>query len=76
MNPIETKSTPEGFLDLTGTRQFAGNPGVSTLYKWMSEGAFPKPYTTGPNRRGWKISDLTAWRDSLPQAEYRTKAAT
>lgn len=71
----EAKSIPDGFLDLTDTRQFAGNPGTSTVYKWMSDGVFPRPYQIGANRRAWKISDLTAWRDSLPQVEYRTKAA-
>lgn len=71
----EQKPTPEGFLDIDSTRHFAGNPGVSTLYKWMSDGQFPKPYPIGANRRGWKISELTAWRDSLEQVEYRTKEA-
>jgi predicted DNA-binding transcriptional regulator AlpA len=75
MDDPDNKQFPAGFLDLKTTRQFAGNPGISTLYKWMSNGTFPKPYTTGANRRGWKVSDLTAWRDALPKAEYRTKVA-
>lgn len=75
MNTTETKPTPDGFLDLEGTRKFAANPGVSTLYKWMGDGLFPKPYPIGANRRAWKISDLEQWRDSLQQVEYRTKAA-
>lgn len=70
----ETKPTPDGFLDLEDTRKFAGNPGTSTVYKWMSDGVFPRPYPIG-GRRAWKISDLTAWRDSLKQVEYRTKVA-
>lgn len=70
-----TKSTPNGFVDLTTAREFAGNPGVSTLYAWMAAKTFPRAYAIGANRRGWKICELEAWRDSRPQAEYRTKEA-
>ncbi len=71
----ETSLVTDGFLNLEDTRKFAGNPGVSTIYKWMSDGTFPKPYPIGANRRGWKTSELLAWRDSLQQVEYRTKEA-
>lgn len=72
---IEIRTTPDGFVDLSAARTFAGNPGVSTVYAWMAAKTFPRPYAIGANRRGWKISELEAWRDSCPQAEYRTKGA-
>ena len=72
----ETKPTPDGFVDLHTARAFAGNPGVSTVYAWMAAKTFPRPYAIGANRRGWKIRELEAWRDSRPQAAYRTKEAT
>ena len=71
----ETSLVTDGFLNLEDTRKFAGNPGVSTIYKWMSDGTFPKPYPIGANRRGWKVSELIAWRDALQPVEYRTKEA-
>jgi len=71
----DKSQSPDGFLNLEATREFAGSPGVSTLYKWMSEGTFPKPYPIGANRRGWKVCELIAWRDALQPVEYRTKEA-
>lgn len=71
----ENQQAPVGFIDLTPTRQFAGNPGVSTLYAWMAAGDFPRPYCIGANRRAWKISELEAWRDTRPRVEYRSKQA-
>lgn len=70
-----TDATISGLLDAKRTREFAGNVGLSTLYFWMAKGHFPKPLKCGANRVAWRLADLEAWRDSLPQAEYRAKDA-
>lgn len=33
----------------------------STLYRWISEGKFPKPIKIGPRRTAFKMSDITAF---------------
>ena len=73
----ETKATPDGFADQREARQTMGNVGLSTLYAGMAEQPprYPRPYRIGANRVGWKRSELRAWCDSRPQAEYRPKAA-
>lgn len=64
-----------GLLNAKRTREFAGGAGLSTLYVWMARGEFPKPVRIGANRVAWRLSDLEAWRDSRPEATYRTKEA-
>jgi predicted DNA-binding transcriptional regulator AlpA len=70
-----TNAVIDGLFNVKRTRQFAGEIGTATLYKWMNEGTFPKPIKIGANRVAWRLSDLEAWRDSLPTAEYRTSKA-
>ena len=68
-------TTITALLNAKRTRQFAGEIGTATLYKWMSDGTFPRPIKIGANRVAWRMADLEEWRDSRPQAEYRAKAA-
>lgn len=35
----------------------------STLYKLLSEGAFPEPVRLGPRTVRWNVDELVAWRD-------------
>ena len=54
------------------TRQFAGNPSRSTLWRWCREGRFPPPEWIGPNRRGWRRRLLREWaRDPKGWSERR-----
>ncbi len=39
-----------------------------TIYRLMSEGAFPKSLKLGKNSIGWKLSTIQAWMDSLESA--------
>ena len=59
------KTTPDTRLlrlpqvvELTGLRR-------STIYKRISEGSFPRPYSLGGRAVAWKDSDIKAWQDSL-----------
>jgi predicted DNA-binding transcriptional regulator AlpA len=70
-----TNAIINGLFNVKRTRQFAGEIGTATLYKWMSEGSFPKPIRIGANRVAWRLSDLEAWRDSRPTAQYRSREA-
>jgi predicted DNA-binding transcriptional regulator AlpA len=70
-----TNEIINGLFNVKRTRQFAGEIGTATLYKWMSEGSFPKPIRIGANRVAWRLSDLEAWRDSRPRAQYRSREA-
>lgn len=70
-----TDTVSDPLLNQERTRDFAGGVGLSTVYLWMAKGEFPKPVKIGANRVAWRLSDLEAWRDSRPIAEYRTKEA-
>lgn len=34
--------------------------GRSTLWRWVAEGAFPKPVKVGPRATRWRLADLEA----------------
>jgi prophage regulatory protein len=36
-------------------------PSKPTLWRWISEGKFPKPIALGPQVRAFKRSDIDAW---------------
>lgn len=38
----------------------------STIYKYMSEGQFPKPIRLGPRAVGWRDSDIEDWIAARP----------
>lgn len=45
----------------------------STLYRWISEGNFPKPIKIGPRRTAFKVSDIQNWLDKQEvQSETET----
>lgn len=39
----------------------------STLYKYVSQGNFPRQRRLGPGRVGWLASDVRNWIASLPE---------
>jgi predicted DNA-binding transcriptional regulator AlpA len=67
----------DGFANQREARQILGNIGLSTLYAGMAEEPprYPRGYRLSNNRVGWKRSELRAWCESRPQAEYSSKAA-
>lgn len=43
----------------------------SSIYKWVDEGAFPRPKQLGARAIGWDSRELTDWMDKRPtQQEY------
>ena len=36
---------------------------TSTIYRWMTEGTFPKQISIGANSVVWLESDVTKWMD-------------
>ena len=38
---------------------------VTTVWRWRSKEAFPKPVKLGPNTVRFRIDDIRAWRDAL-----------
>jgi prophage regulatory protein len=48
-------------------RDVEGMTGFSrtTIYRLMSEGAFPRPLRTGENSVRWRASDLQKWMEAL-----------
>ena len=39
--------------------------GMSTLYRRMSDGDFPRPVQVGPRAVRWKDTDIEAWVEQL-----------
>jgi len=39
----------------------------STLWRWVAEGAFPKPYKLGPQTTVWKESEIDSYIERLGQ---------
>lgn len=74
---MENTNQNEGFADKREACETLGKIGVSTLYAGMAEEPprYPRAYRLSNNRVGWKRSELKAWCESRPKAEYRTKDA-
>lgn len=41
----------------------------STLYLWVNEGNFPRPYQIGGRAVAWKMSEIQEWFDNLKKTE-------
>jgi prophage regulatory protein len=35
-----------------------------SIYRWMSEGKFPRPYSLSDRSVGWKVGEIRAWMNS------------
>ena len=59
--PSSNKAQPR-FLRIS---EVLNRVGVSrpTIYRWMSEGTFPKQISIGANSVVWLESDITKWMD-------------
>jgi prophage regulatory protein len=54
-------------LSIKEVCRITGNQGKSSIYDQIKRGAFPVPVRIGPNRVGWKRSDVEAWIASRPE---------
>ena len=41
---------------------------LTTAYRWMDEGSFPRPVRLGANCVAWRASDISSWLESREQA--------
>ncbi|PAV25205.1 hypothetical protein CF392_12265 [Tamilnaduibacter salinus] len=62
----ETNTSPhdqtETFLRRHEVEKLTGL-GRSTIYLWMRQGHFPRPFKIGPRAVAWKRSSIQAWMD-------------
>jgi prophage regulatory protein len=63
-------------LRIPGVLDKVGNPGRSTLYRWIRNGEFPKPLQLGGGSVGWRESVVDQWIDERPVAEPRNRDET
>jgi len=63
-------TTSQRMLRLPEVRDITG-VSRSSIYKWVDEGAFPRPKQLGARAIGWDSRELTDWMDKRPtQQEY------
>tara|TARA_R110000851_G_scaffold333531_1_gene514864 strand:- start:44255 stop:44470 length:216 start_codon:yes stop_codon:yes gene_type:complete len=41
---------------------------VSTIWRWVAAGDFPKPVKLSPRTTAWRASDVHAWLESRKEA--------
>lgn len=44
----------------------------STLYRWISNGTFPKPIKIGPRRTAFRQADIEQWLDRQSEISIET----
>ena len=63
-NPIALGAkTIKRLLTIREVQLIAGKS-RSTLYRWISQGIFPKPCKIGPNSIAWPEEAIEQWRES------------
>lgn len=62
-------------IDLVSPKQASKRLSIptSTLYRWISEGRFPKPIKIGPRRTAFRVSDIESWLDRKENSELTIK---
>lgn len=70
MNP-----KPEAFLPISEVKRRSGL-GVSTIYRWISDGRFPRPCNIGPRTVRWLESDIDAWMRARIEPQFDSSRAT
>ncbi len=63
--PVQTgEITPDDrFLTLRQVQQRVPK-GTTTIYRWMKQGRFPRPYAIGPGSVAWLEREIIAWMAS------------
>lgn len=59
----KTGVNPDSLLTAIQVKNLIGRS-MSTLYRWVSDGRFPKPLKIGPSAIGWRASDYLKWLDN------------
>lgn len=53
-------SSPDRLIRAKELRQMLGNPSLSTIYRWVSQGILPEPRRISPRFVAWRFSDIEA----------------
>jgi prophage regulatory protein len=62
---VSKQTYPEGaLLRMKNVKELLG-VSAGTVYRWISEGTFPRPVRVGERSVRWRLDDLEAWRDGL-----------
>lgn len=54
-------SSPDRLIRAKELRQMLGNPSLSTIYRWVSQGILPEPRRISPRFCAWRLSDVEAF---------------
>jgi len=46
-----------------------------TIWRWMRDGAFPRPVILGPNRVAWRESEVREWLEGLARGGPKPRKA-
>jgi len=62
-------------IDLLSPKQVINRLSIpsSTLYRWISNGTFPKPIKIGPRRTAFRHTDIEQWLDRQAETETITQ---
>ena len=63
---LATKKAPKG--DSTETRIGLLPVSPATIWRWVKDGKFPKPFKLGENSTCWDASEVDAWLASRKEA--------
>jgi prophage regulatory protein len=64
--------TIDHFIRLPEVKKLTGFSATSTIYRLMSEGAFPAAVKIGARAVAWPASAIAAWQAGRPCARNRT----
>lgn len=61
-------------IDLLSPKQVINRLSIpsSTLYRWISNGTFPKPIKIGPRRTAFRHTDIEKWLDRQSATSMNT----
>ena len=61
--PIPRITPDDRFLTLQQVKERIPKS-TTTIYRWISQGAFPRPYAIGPGSVAWLEREIIAWMTS------------
>ena len=51
----------ERLISIKEVRLIIGSPSVSSIYRWIDAGKFPRPLKISDKRVAWRLSDIQNW---------------
>lgn len=71
---VTPHNLPERILDRRELRAMVP-VGDMTIHRWEAAGRFPRRIHLGPNRIGWRLSEVLAWIESRPSERVASEEA-